>query len=77
MPGFRLSSLSHLKKDLREMNQTTPKTVAVSGGFDPLHVGHLEMFYRARELGDRLIVLLNSDHFLMNKNSKASLERIS
>lgn len=37
------------------------KTVAVSGYFDPFHTGHLKMFQRARELGDRLVVILNSD----------------
>lgn len=42
-------------------------TVAVSGGFDPLHRGHLEHLKMARQLGDRLIVLLNSDEWLMRK----------
>ena len=42
-------------------------TVAVNGGFDPLHRGHLEHFKMARQLGDRLIVLLNSDEWLMRK----------
>ena len=37
------------------------KKVAVSGYFDPLHVGHLELFEEARELGDYLIVIVNSD----------------
>ena len=41
--------------------------VAVCGGFDPLHRGHLEHFKMARQLGDRLIVLLNSDEWLMRK----------
>ena len=35
--------------------------VATSGYFDPLHVGHLECLEMARELGDRLIVIVNSD----------------
>ena len=35
--------------------------VATSGYFDPLHVGHLECLEMAKELGDRLIVILNSD----------------
>ncbi len=46
---------------------TSKKTVVVSGGFDPLHIGHIRMFKRARELGDRLVVILNSDRFLLKK----------
>lgn len=41
--------------------------VAVSGGFDPIHVGHIRMFERARALGDELIVILNNDNWLHKK----------
>jgi cytidyltransferase-like protein len=41
--------------------------VAVCGGFDPVHVGHLRHFKAAKELGDTLVVMLNSDSWLMNK----------
>ena len=37
------------------------KKVAVSGYFDPLHVGHLELFENARQLGNYLIVIVNTD----------------
>ena len=37
------------------------KIVVTSGYFDPLHVGHLECLEMAKELGDRLIVIVNSD----------------
>lgn len=37
-------------------------TVAVSGYFNPLHVGHLEMIEKAKKLGDRLVVIVNNDH---------------
>ena len=37
------------------------KVVATSGYFDPLHVGHLECLEMAAELGDKLIVIVNSD----------------
>lgn len=36
--------------------------VAVSGYFNPLHVGHLEMIEKASKLGDKLIVIVNSDY---------------
>ncbi len=41
--------------------------VAVSGGFDPIHIGHIRMFERAKALGDRLIVILNNDNWLAAK----------
>ena len=41
--------------------------VAVSGGFDPVHVGHVHLFRDARKLGDKLIVILNDDEWLKRK----------
>ena len=42
--------------------------VAVSGGFDPfVHAGHRAHFKFAKELGDHLIVIVNSDEFLIKK----------
>ena len=41
--------------------------VAVSGGFDPVHVGHVRMFQNAKKLGDKLIVILNNDNWLIKK----------
>tara|TARA_Y100000310_G_scaffold117161_1_gene115895 strand:+ start:3639 stop:4037 length:399 start_codon:yes stop_codon:yes gene_type:complete len=37
------------------------KVVAVSGYFDPLHVGHLEYLALAAQLGDKLVVIVNND----------------
>ncbi len=42
------------------------KTVLVSGGFDPLHVGHLDLIEAANKLGE-VIVALNSDDWLLLK----------
>ena len=36
-------------------------TVAVSGYFDPIHVGHLEYLQLAKKLGDNLIVIINNN----------------
>lgn len=43
------------------------RTVLVSGGFDPVHIGHVRMFKEAKALGDRLVVLINNDEWLMTK----------
>ncbi|MEK7187938.1 MAG: adenylyltransferase/cytidyltransferase family protein [Patescibacteria group bacterium] len=42
-------------------------TVAVSGGFDPIHIGHIELFEEAKKLGDTLVVILNNDNWLRAK----------
>jgi GDPmannose 4,6-dehydratase len=47
--------------------ETGMKIVAVSGGFDPLHVGHIRMFEEAKKLGDKLIVIVNNDNWLRKK----------
>lgn len=44
-----------------------PIVVAVSGGFDPIHIGHVHLFRDARALGDKLLVILNDDEWLMRK----------
>ena len=41
--------------------------VAVSGGFDPIHIGHIRMFKEAKKLGDKLVVILNNDNWLLKK----------
>jgi cytidyltransferase-like protein len=46
------------------------KIVIVSGGFDPIHSGHIAYFKSAKDLGDKLIVALNSDAWLVNKKGK-------
>tara|TARA_A100001015_G_C14942208_1_gene693056 strand:- start:490 stop:1263 length:774 start_codon:yes stop_codon:yes gene_type:complete len=46
------------------------KIIVVSGGFDPVHSGHIAYFKSAKLLGDRLIVALNSDNWLKNKKNK-------
>jgi len=41
-------------------------TIAVSGGFDPVHIGHIRMIIEAAKYGE-VIVILNSDRWLFNK----------
>ena len=42
----------------------------VSGGFDPVHIGHLDMFQIAKHIGDKLIVVVNGDQWLIRKKGK-------
>ena len=47
-------------------NKVNKKLVAVSGGFDPVHVGHVRMIQAAAQLGD-VIIFANSDEWLHRK----------
>jgi len=47
------------------------KIVLVTGGFDPIHSGHISYFKAAKTLGDELIVGLNSDEWLERKKGRA------
>ena len=48
------------------MSKKKKKIVAVSGGFDPIHIGHVRMIQDARKLGN-VIVFLNTDEWLKRK----------
>lgn len=50
---------------------TKPITIAVSGGFDPIHIGHVEMMQEAKALGDKLVVIVNNDNWLVAKKGFA------
>ena len=47
------------------------KTIAISGGFDPVHIGHVELMKEARALGDKLVVIINNDNWLIAKKGFA------
>ena len=61
------------------MNRLVPpsiwsnQTVMVSGGFDPVHVGHIRMIREAAEYGD-VIVIANSDNWLHRKKGFVFME---
>jgi cytidyltransferase-like protein len=52
------------------MSHSLHKVSVVSGGFDPLHVGHIELFEKAKSISDELFVILNTDNFLIQKKGK-------
>lgn len=45
--------------------------VAVSGFWDPVHIGHVELFKLAKKLGDKLVVILNTDEQAILKKGKS------
>ena len=51
-----------------------PKAIIVSGYFNPLHKGHLELFEKAKASGDELWVIVNSDHQRELKGSKEFMD---
>lgn len=54
-------STSRVQSKKKKKNK---KIVMVSGGFDPMHIGHVRMFNEAKKLGDELVVVLNNDNWL-------------
>ncbi len=59
-----------MKNDIKKRNTAKKmKIVAVSGYFNPLHVGHLEMIQMAKKLGDKLVAIVNNDYQVNLKGS--------
>lgn len=51
------------------------KVIVASGYFNPLHKGHVEYLKLAKQLGDKLIVILNNDHQVALKKSKPFMDQ--
>ncbi|MFA6324925.1 MAG: adenylyltransferase/cytidyltransferase family protein, partial [Candidatus Paceibacterota bacterium] len=79
---------------MKKINKTSKKTkknkkgkvVMVSGGFDPLHIGHIRYMQEAKQLGDKLIVVINNNNwfdvkgkpvFMTDKERKEIIEALS
>jgi D-beta-D-heptose 7-phosphate kinase/D-beta-D-heptose 1-phosphate adenosyltransferase len=50
------------------------KAIIVSGYFNPIHKGHLDLFKKAKSLGDKLWVIVNSDFQRILKGSKPFMD---
>lgn len=61
-------------KKAAEDTAIRPGLVAVSGGFDPVHIGHVKMFQEAKKLGKQLVVILNGDEWLRRKKGYVFME---
>lgn len=63
--------LLYYEKIMAKDHVKRKKIVMVSGGFDPVHIGHVRMFEEAKKLGDELVVVINNDHWLKLKKGYA------
>jgi rfaE bifunctional protein nucleotidyltransferase chain/domain len=61
MPKSKMKSLSALRKIRAKLRKQGKKVVFTNGCFDLIHGGHIELFRKAKSLGDVLIVALNTD----------------
>jgi len=57
---------NYIRSEL-EKTKAKNKLVAISGGFDPIHGGHIKLIKEAKKLGDTLIVIVNNDYWLKKK----------
>jgi D-beta-D-heptose 7-phosphate kinase/D-beta-D-heptose 1-phosphate adenosyltransferase len=51
----------------KSLIKKSKKVVMVSGGYDPIHIGHIRQLKAAKALGDKLVVFLNNDNWLKFK----------
>ena len=56
-------------------NNKKQTIVAVSGAFDPIHIGHIRLIKEAKKLGDKLVVILNNDNWLRNKKTQVFMHQ--
>lgn len=52
---------------MKKTQKKSKKVVMVSGGFDPVHIGHVRLFQEAKKLGDELVVVINNDNWKRQK----------
>lgn len=57
-------------EDFEEERTRLGTIIAVSGGFDPIHPGHVSYIQEAKKLGSTLVVIVNGDAFLRAKKGK-------
>jgi cytidyltransferase-like protein len=60
---------------LRKKITKKPIVVAISGGMDPIHIGHIRLIKEAKKLGDKLVVILNNDNWLKKKKTQVFMHQ--
>lgn len=64
--GAKIVSFDEFKKIRPKLG----KIVATSGGFDPIHPGHISCIIESKKFGDTLVVIVNGDSFLTAKKGR-------
>ena len=64
--GARIVSFDEFSK----LRPKLGKIVATSGGFDPIHPGHISCIIESKKYGDTLVVIVNGDSFLASKKGR-------
>lgn len=57
-------------KEFSKLRPKLGKIVATSGGFDPIHPGHISLIIESKKYGDTLVVIVNGDAFLKTKKGR-------
>jgi len=57
-------------KDFAKIRPKLGKVVMTSGGYDPIHPGHISCIIESKKYGDVVVVVVNGDHFLTAKKGK-------
>jgi len=61
-------------EEFETLRDSLGKIVCTSGGFDPIHPGHVSCIHESKSHGDVLVVVVNGDTFLRNKKGKAFMD---
>lgn len=64
--GAEIISLS----DFAKLRPKLGKVVMTSGGYDPIHPGHISCMIESKKYGDKVVVVVNGDNFLTAKKGK-------
>jgi cytidyltransferase-like protein len=64
--GAKIVSLDEFAK----LRPKLGKIVATSGGYDPIHPGHISLIIESKKYGDTLVVIVNGDNFLTTKKGR-------
>jgi len=58
-------------EEFKQLHSVLGVIVCTSGGFDPIHPGHISCFIEAKKLGNTLVVVVNGEAFLKTKKGKS------